>query len=179
MGFIASLVSLIKMAEKFNLTWHTFSSHGKDLFRELMETQAFSDVILVSDDQHQFRAHKFMLSSCSSVFQNLLESNPQNMTIYLRGIHHQELQSILQFIYLGEASFYQERMNEFLNVAKDLNIKEIGENVVEDDGSNDDMLMSNSELIEEPSTTNESERNYESVSKVEVPNCLLFRTAYV
>ena len=46
-------------------------------------------------------------------------------------------------------------MKEFLNVAKDLNIKEIGENVVDDD-SNDDMRTSNSELIEESSTTNES-----------------------
>ena len=31
----------------------------------------------------------------------------------------------MQFIYLGEASFYEERMNEFLAVAKSLEIKEL------------------------------------------------------
>ena len=52
--------------------------------------------------------------------------------IHLQGVHHEELKSILQFIYLGEATFYQERMNEFMNVAKDLDIKEIEENIVDD-----------------------------------------------
>jgi len=68
----------------------------------------------------------------AAVFRKIL-SNPLNSSIYLRGIHHEELESILQFIYLGEATFYHERMNEFLNVAKDLDIKEIGKNVVDDD----------------------------------------------
>ena len=35
------------------------------------------------------------------------------------------MESILQFIYLGKASFFQERMKEFLGVGKDLQIKEI------------------------------------------------------
>ena len=100
------------MSEKFNLTWHTFTEHRKELFRELMETQLYSDVTLVSDDQHTFKVHKFMLSACSSVFKNILDQNPQHTSIYLRGIQHQELESIIQFIYLGEAKFYQERMNE-------------------------------------------------------------------
>ena len=114
------------MGEKFNLTWHTFSSHGKELFKNLMETQEFTDVTLISDDQHQYKVHKFILSACSTVFRNILTSNPNNSSIYLRGIHHEELESILQFIYLGEATFYHERMNEFLNVAKNLDINNKG-----------------------------------------------------
>ena len=30
--------------------------------------------------------------------------------VWLRGIHHQDLESILEFMYLGVATFYQERM---------------------------------------------------------------------
>merc|ERR1719342_202001 len=41
----------------------------------------------------------------------------------------QEIESILQFIYLGQATFYQDRMNEFLNVAKSLEIKELSKNL--------------------------------------------------
>ena len=104
-------------------------SHGTELFKELLETQQYSDVTLVYDDEYSFKAHKFMLSACSSVFKNILDQNPQNTSIYLRSIQHHELESIMQFIYLGEAKFYQERMNEFLNVAKDLDLKEIGGNI--------------------------------------------------
>ena len=43
----------------------------------------------------------------------------------MRGIDSAEIESILQFIYLGEATFYQDRMNEFLDVARSLEVKEI------------------------------------------------------
>ena len=125
------------MGEKFNLTWHTFSSHGQEVFKNLLETQEFTDVTLISDDQHQYRVHKFILSACSTVFRKIL-STP-NSSIYLRGIHHEELESILQFIYLGEATFYHVRMNEFLNVAKALDIKEIGKNVVDEVEEQEDL----------------------------------------
>ena len=96
------------MGEKFNSTWHNFSSHGKELFKDLLESQEFTDVTLVSDDQHQYKVHKFILSACSTVFNQILTSNPLNTSIYLRGINHEELESILQFTYLGEATFYHE-----------------------------------------------------------------------
>ena len=96
------------MGEKFNLTWHAFTSHAQDLFQNLLETQEFSDVTLISDDQHQYRVHKFKISACSSVFKNILSSNPLNSSIYLRGVHHEELESILQFMYFGEATLYHE-----------------------------------------------------------------------
>ena len=121
------------MEEKFNLTWHTFSSHGQELIKNLLDTQKFTDVTLISDDQQQYRVHKFILSACSTVFEKILTNSPFNTSIYLRGIHHEELESILQFIYLGEATFFHERMNEFLKVAKDLDIKEIGKNVIDED----------------------------------------------
>ena len=64
------------------------------------------------------------------MFESIIKDLPQNnSTIYLRGIQHQEMESILEFMYLGVATFYQERMNEFLNVAKNLEGKEISKDV--------------------------------------------------
>ena len=117
------------MADKFNLTWHTFHNHSSDLLSDLYNSSNFADVTLVADDQTQFKCHKFVLSACSSVFRNILKVDSSSPLIYLRGIGREEIESMLQFMYLGEASLYQERMNEFLNVAKDLDLKEIGENV--------------------------------------------------
>ena len=45
----------------------------KKMFRELIEHQVYSDVTLVTNDQHQFKVNEFILTSCSSIFKNLLE----------------------------------------------------------------------------------------------------------
>ena len=58
--------------------------------------------------------------------------------MYLRGIQFSEMESIMQFIYLGEATFYKERMVEFLDVAKSLEIKELYNAIADtNDESND------------------------------------------
>ena len=58
-----------------------------------------------------------------------MEINHSHPVIYLRGIQYSEIESILQFIYLGEAKFYEERMNEFLSVSKNLEIQELSKDV--------------------------------------------------
>ena len=91
-----------------------------------MYSNELTDVTLVSDDKKQFKAHKIVLSASSPVFKSIIsDNNLSSPIIYLRGIQSHEIESILQFIYLGQATFYQERMNEFLNVAKSFEIKEI------------------------------------------------------
>ena len=116
--------------EKYELLWHTYSDHLREMLHELHTSEELMDITLVCDDKRILKAHKIVLSACSSVFQSIIHDLPPNSSvIYLRGIQHQEMESILEFMYLGVATFYQERMNEFLNVAKNLDIKEIGKNV--------------------------------------------------
>ena len=43
------------------------------------------------------------------------------------------MRSILQFMYLGQTTLYQDRMNMFLHAAKNLEIKEIGKDIECDD----------------------------------------------
>ena len=60
----------------------------------------------------------------------IIDNNPsQHPLIYLRGIQSYEMESILQFMYLGEGRFYYERMGELIKVAKDLEVKEISKGV--------------------------------------------------
>merc|ERR1712002_842739 len=100
-----------------------------------MNSHKSADVTLVCNDKTKFKAHKFVLSACSPVFQSIIDDLPQreHTFIYLRGVEPQEMKSILQFMYLGQATFYQERMNEFLDVAKSLEVKEISKDVECDD----------------------------------------------
>ena len=118
------------MAEKYTLNWHTFSEHLQVMFKDLYQEGRYTDVTLVSDDQTQFKAHKIVLSACSPVFKKIIDSNPsQHPLIYLRGVQSYEVESILQFMYLGEGRFYHDRMGEFIKVAKDLEVKEISDGV--------------------------------------------------
>ena len=150
-------IKMVDIAKKFNLTWHNFMSNGKGMLSDLLETKRFSDVTLVSDDLYQYKAHKFILSSCSSVFQTILDKNPLNTSVYLRGIRHEEIESILQFIYLGEAILSHERMDEFMKVSKELHIKDIDQVESDwEDEKKDDLEINNTKVFEESSAKNES-----------------------
>ena len=110
--------------EKYSLTWQTYSAHLKNMLEQLMRNDDFADVTLVSNDKKQIKAHKNILSACSPVFQDILQFEKNTIsTVFLKDINYSELESIIHFIYLGEATFYQEHMNEFLNVSQSLEIK--------------------------------------------------------
>ena len=120
--------------KKFNLTWNSYTQHFHNVLAKLFSSSELSDVTLVCDDQVKFKAHRFILKECSPVFKSILEELDQSKpVIYLRGINHLELKPILEFMYCGKASFYQERMKEFIKVGKDLQVKEISDVPTEDD----------------------------------------------
>ena len=134
--------------EKYNFNWPTYSEHLREMLHDIRQSNELTDVTLVCDDNRQFKSHKIVLSAYSSVFKSIFTDLSQNSSvIYLRGIQHQEIESLLEFMYLGVATFYQERVNEFLNVAKSLEIKDISKVV---------------ELIEDSTNFNYEEKFFES-----------------
>ena len=94
------------MSNKLDLNWHTFNDHILDNMKHLLSSNQFADVTLVCDDNVRIMAHSFVLSSCSLVFSNLFNGESQsNATVFLKGIHHRDLNQILQFMYHGKATF--------------------------------------------------------------------------
>ena len=108
-----------------------FPEYLKNLLVDIQTSGDFADVTLVCDDQKQLRAHRNILSACSPVFKRILRINSSSphSVIYLRGIRHEEMVSILHFVYLGQVTFSEDRMEEFLSVAKNLEIKELSNNI--------------------------------------------------
>merc|ERR1712051_603328 len=126
------------MEEKYDLKWKTYSDHLVGVFKELGEEGHFADVTLVSDDQIQTKAHKVVLSACSPVLKTLLVNNPHSHPLlYLRGINQAELQAILKFMYFGETQIFENRINDFVSVAKDLEVKEISEEQDDEENENE------------------------------------------
>ena len=130
----------------------SYSDHLKVMMKELMMNEDFSDVTLVTEDKKQIWANINILSACSPVFEDILKKDKNsNPIMYLRGIQFSEMESIMQFIYLGEATFYEERMNEFLAVAKSLEVKELCNVETKPNNESDDFPLPNTltEVVEE------------------------------
>ena len=124
------------MNEKFCLRWNDFESQLSGSFKEIRDSKDFFDVTLVSD-QDQLEAHKVIISACSPFFRDLLRRNPhQHPLLYLKGVKHRELQSVLDFIYHGEVNIAQDELNSFLSVAEELQVKGLTQNQSEADRAN-------------------------------------------
>merc|ERR1719300_1309877 len=151
--------------EKFDLTWHTYTDHLRQMLHDMMTYNELTDVTLVSEDKKHFKAHKVVLSSSSTVFKNIIsDNNTSNPVIYLRGILSDEIESILQFIYLGQATIYQERMNEFLDVGKSLEINEISKDIESSENELPDIIQSNE--FEEKNRIQSSQLDSQQLSEI-------------
>ena len=113
--------------EKYSLTWHTYSDHMKVMMKEMMTSGAFTDVTLVCDDKKQIKAHKNILAACSSVFKDILQVENSSV-IYLKGVNFADMESILEYIYLGEATVDRAQVEHFFDNAKSLDITGLNSN---------------------------------------------------
>ena len=69
---------------KYNMTWHTSSDHLSKTLKEMMTTNLFADVTLITDDKKFLKAHRNILSACSSFFKNILSFDAMNMNNHSR-----------------------------------------------------------------------------------------------
>ena len=161
-NFSLLLFTYLKMTEDIicTLKWKDFSPNVKSRLSDVIKEQSFCDVTLVSDDQKPFQAHRYVLSTFSPVLRDILLNNPHSHPlIYLRGVNHQELDSILQFIYFGKTWVDHSHIKKFAEAAKDLQIKKLAENIRlgnpsgprddnNDDSPNEDILEDNADMAE-------------------------------
>ena len=110
------------------MKWNDFESNITSAFREIKEEKDFFDVTIACGDD-QVQAHKVILSACSPFFKNLLRRNQHpHPLLYLKGISFSGIQSVLNFMYHGEANIAQEDLNTFLSVAEELKVKGLTQN---------------------------------------------------
>ena len=113
-----------RSSEKFCLRWNDFESNISVAFRELREEQDFFDVTLACDDEDHVEAHRVILSACSPFFRSVLRRTKHaHPLLYLKGVKHADLVSVLNFMYHGEVNVAQEELNSFLAVAEELKVK--------------------------------------------------------
>ena len=103
--------------------WEGYTEHFKIMMENMLVSKENSDVTLLCDDLQTIRAHKNILSASSPAFQKMFGLHQGNeMFLYMRGIKHQILSSIMEFIYLGEVSLHQDCVEDFITIARSLEV---------------------------------------------------------
>lgn len=110
--------------QHYCLRWNNYQSNMTSVFHHLLRTQAFVDVTLACNDQ-SLKAHKVVLSACSSYFQKLLLENPcKHPTIIMpQDVCFTDLKFIIEFVYKGEIDVSQAQLQSVLKTADQLKIK--------------------------------------------------------
>ena len=93
-------------------------------FIDLRREQEFADVTLALGGNKTVEAHKVVLASGSHFFKKLLTENKHpHPLIYIRNIHEKDLIAVVDFLYHGEVNILQENLDNFLNLAEELQLK--------------------------------------------------------
>ena len=48
----------------YNLFWHSYSDHLKEMLHNMVKSDELTDVTLVCDDKKKLKAHKIVLRAC-------------------------------------------------------------------------------------------------------------------
>ena len=108
-------------SEKLQLNGKNFTEDISKALRLMRHDKDFTDVTLVCEDDILVRAHRVILASASSFFKSALMRKKvvRQRKLYLRGLTAFEVETALDFLYMGEVSV----VSSFIRVAQDLGLR--------------------------------------------------------
>ena len=112
------------------LTWSDYLTSVSKSYISHRAQDLFTDVTLVSDDNHQVSAHRIILCAGSEYFRKILEEkkHPHPM-LCLDGISSDDLNNILDYIYKGELLIPESSLSSFLKIATKLKCSGLNSNI--------------------------------------------------
>ncbi|XP_017048236.1 modifier of mdg4 isoform X2 [Drosophila ficusphila] len=104
--------------QQYSLRWNNYLRHLTYSLDNHRLNDDFVDVSLCVDGR-RIKAHKVVLSSCSSYFKEIFKENPHpHPVIIFKFIKFEDLNSIIEFMYQGEVNVQQEALQSFLQTAE-------------------------------------------------------------
>lgn len=89
----------------------------------------YCDATIACDGQF-YPVHKLVLSTCSEYFEQMFEvADKQHLMIVLADIQHEDLETLLDYMYMGEVNVLQSDLSGFMKAAERLKIKGLAEPV--------------------------------------------------
>lgn len=172
--------------DHYSLRWNNHQNHILRAFDALLQTKTLVDVTLVCAET-SIRAHKMVLSACSPFFQRVFAETPcKHPVIVLKDFRGWVVQAIVDFMYRGEISVPQERLQTLIQAGESLQVRGLVENSVPDNtptpaASPDDFdnLIDTADYLGRCSSPDDEETPsmVTSNSKIMLPSTLFSATA--
>ena len=99
-------MTMLTREENISLTLH-----------ELFKDQNFTDITIVCHEKVIIPAHRFILTTASTLMKQLLEQDVLCNTVYLTDISNTEMRPLLEYIYLGQVSVRKRDLESFRQIA--------------------------------------------------------------
>ncbi|XP_054269854.1 zinc finger protein 628-like isoform X2 [Macrosteles quadrilineatus] len=115
-------------SEHYCLRWNNHQNNLLGVFSQLLQDESLVDVTLACAEGHSIRAHKVVLSACSSYFQSLFVDHPgRHPIVILKDVCFSELRTLVEFMYRGEVNVEYCRLSALLKTAESLKVKGLAE----------------------------------------------------
>nr|XP_053645657.1 broad-complex core protein isoforms 1/2/3/4/5-like [Cherax quadricarinatus]XP_053645658.1 broad-complex core protein isoforms 1/2/3/4/5-like [Cherax quadricarinatus] len=106
-----------------SLKWNNHKSTFFHVLSILREKHTYTDVTLACEGR-LYPAHKFVLSTCSEYFSDIFTSTSgNNIVIVLKDVRRQDLEYLLDYMYLGQVDVAQSELSSLIKTAECLRIK--------------------------------------------------------
>ncbi|GJQ84355.1 putative nuclear pore complex protein [Trypoxylus dichotomus] len=115
-------------SEHYCLRWNNHQNNLLGVFSQLLRDESLVDVTLACSEGHSIRAHKVVLSACSSYFQTLFLDHPsRHPIVILKDVRFAELRTLIEFMYKGEVNVEYCQLSALLKTAESLKVKGLAE----------------------------------------------------
>jgi len=147
------------MNKLVDLSW---TNHLPSLAASLRDLRSqYTDLTIVTEDNHRLETHRFILAASSTVLKDLLDpasSQPHRPILYMRGIKAVQLVPLLDFLYCGQAQVEERSLEQFLGLADELRIQGLTRDSPSDSGTREDLF---------PPSTSQAVHNVNSPFKID------------
>uniref|UniRef100_A0A1B6DHS7 BTB domain-containing protein n=1 Tax=Clastoptera arizonana TaxID=38151 RepID=A0A1B6DHS7_9HEMI len=113
--------------QQYCLRWKYHHSNLQVMFSQLLERESFCDVTLACEGK-MLRAHKMMLSACSTYFDSIFSQHEEsNPIVILKDVKFADIKALVEFMYKGEINVENAHLSSLLKTAEELRIKGLAE----------------------------------------------------
>jgi len=106
-----------------SLKWNNHKTTFFHVLSNIRKKEAYCDATLACDGRF-YPVHKLVLSTCSDYFEQMFEKTKDKQpVIVLKDIRHEELEALLNYMYLGEVNVLQNDLSGLIKAAECLRIK--------------------------------------------------------
>lgn len=106
-----------------SLKWNNHKITFFEILRTLREKSSFTDATIAVEGKF-YPVHKLVMSTCSEYFQDIFARTPcKSPVIVLKDVRSQDMDALLDYMYLGEVNVNQNDLASLLKTAECLRIK--------------------------------------------------------